>query len=200
MNIELKSKFLSLASQLSPENLCCDGELRGRALQAKARKLHAEWAALEKEAGRSVSEDETWAWVEEVRLHEARARQARMDALPQHRLLVCNNPGTWSRKATEHQMSSGLSAYTIRNESMRDPIKFNGQTFRASEDPKFHVNSEFAHVLFRNERVGSYDTLDEAVKAAEAFLQTITFDLFKEKTAYRDENIQRELRRLPHYF
>lgn len=200
MNIELKAKFLRLASELSPENLCCDGELRGRALQAKANRLHAEWRALEREAGRSVDEGETWAWVDEVRQHEARARKARIDALPQHRLLICNNPGTWSRKSTEHQMSSGISAYTIRNESMRDPIKFNGQTFRASEDPKFHVNSEFAHILYRNERVGSYDTLEEAVEAAEKFLMTITYDLFKEKTAYRDENIQRELRRLPSYY
>ena len=32
---------------LSPENLCCDGELRGRALQQKAARLHGAKAALE---------------------------------------------------------------------------------------------------------------------------------------------------------
>lgn len=30
----------ALESALSPENLCCDGELRGRALQAKSRMLN----------------------------------------------------------------------------------------------------------------------------------------------------------------
>ena len=41
----------ALDSALSPENLCCDGELRGRALQQKSRMLNGamrELQALEK--------------------------------------------------------------------------------------------------------------------------------------------------------
>lgn len=63
---ELKKQFVSLAGQLSPENLSCDGELRGRALQAKAKRLRKAWSDLEKQAGRKVSEDETYGWFQEA--------------------------------------------------------------------------------------------------------------------------------------
>lgn len=59
---DLKEKFLDLCGALSPENLCCDGELRGEELRRKERRLHAKWAALEREAGRKVTEDEIWNW------------------------------------------------------------------------------------------------------------------------------------------
>lgn len=49
-----------LACELSPENLCCDGELRGPALIAKKRRLDAQWAAQEQIIGRKVSESEVW--------------------------------------------------------------------------------------------------------------------------------------------
>jgi hypothetical protein len=39
--------FLSLENALSPENLCCDGELRGSALTAKKAKIDNLWKALE---------------------------------------------------------------------------------------------------------------------------------------------------------
>ena len=38
----------ALESALSPENLCCDGELRGRALQQKARMLNGALRELQK--------------------------------------------------------------------------------------------------------------------------------------------------------
>lgn len=47
-------------SALSPENLTCDGELRGRAVQAKAFRLRGELKNLFRELGRTVSEDEAW--------------------------------------------------------------------------------------------------------------------------------------------
>lgn len=53
-------QFDHLACELSPENLCCDGELRGRALTAKKAKLDAQWKALEKKLGRTVTEEEVW--------------------------------------------------------------------------------------------------------------------------------------------
>ena len=58
---ELLPRFLSLASQLSPENLHCDGEISRAAAHRKYVKLRKEWNRLEKEAGRIVSEDEVWA-------------------------------------------------------------------------------------------------------------------------------------------
>jgi hypothetical protein len=37
---EAEDLFRNLGADLSPENLTCDGELRGRALQARAARLH----------------------------------------------------------------------------------------------------------------------------------------------------------------
>jgi len=46
--------------QLSPENLSCDGELRGRKLQQKAKMLNARKADLIKELGRTPTDSEIW--------------------------------------------------------------------------------------------------------------------------------------------
>jgi len=59
---EIKSKFEGLAGRLSPENLCCDGEISGAQVVARKRQIMAEWAALELQAGVRVSEDEVWGW------------------------------------------------------------------------------------------------------------------------------------------
>jgi hypothetical protein len=60
MTQEQKNKFSSLACQLSPENLTCDGELRGAQVRARHKQLMKEWNALEREVGRTVTEEETW--------------------------------------------------------------------------------------------------------------------------------------------
>jgi len=53
----------SVYGSLSPENLSCDGELSRTAVRAKAARLNRALKALWKEAGREVSESETWkAW------------------------------------------------------------------------------------------------------------------------------------------
>ncbi len=57
---ELKRAFTSLACRLSPENLACDGECSRRDVQRRRRAILREWAALEKKAGRTVSESELW--------------------------------------------------------------------------------------------------------------------------------------------
>ena len=54
-------EFLRLLVQLSPENLSCDGELRGQKLIQKKRRLDVQWKALEQDVGRKVTEDEVWA-------------------------------------------------------------------------------------------------------------------------------------------
>jgi hypothetical protein len=50
--------FSSLTSQLSPENLHCDGEASKSYVNQKLRTIRKEWKALEKKVGRKVSEHE----------------------------------------------------------------------------------------------------------------------------------------------
>lgn len=57
---EIKRAFLNLACRLSPENLACDGEISAREVGKRRRAIQREWAALEKRAGRKVSEGEVW--------------------------------------------------------------------------------------------------------------------------------------------
>ncbi len=55
---DIAAKFKSLASQLSPENLTCDGELNKIQVGMKRKKIMNEWKALETSLGRTVSFDE----------------------------------------------------------------------------------------------------------------------------------------------
>jgi len=59
---DIRKKFVSLACQLSPENLSCDGELSRSRVIARLRSLRAEWRRCERELGRRVTEDEAWGW------------------------------------------------------------------------------------------------------------------------------------------
>jgi len=59
-------KLFDLVSELSPENLTCDGELCGTRLVAKRQYLLNEWARCEKTLGRKVTEDEVWTKWQEV--------------------------------------------------------------------------------------------------------------------------------------
>jgi len=54
---------------LSPENLTCDGELSRTAVRAKAARLNRALKALWKEAGREITESETWKAWEATRAH-----------------------------------------------------------------------------------------------------------------------------------
>jgi hypothetical protein len=47
---------------LSPENLTCDGELRGSAVARRAAAIRARLRACFRELGRHVSEDEAYRW------------------------------------------------------------------------------------------------------------------------------------------
>lgn len=62
INREHKKRFLDLACQLSPENLCCDGEISMAQARRRAWSLQKKWSELEKEVGRSVTEEEVWQW------------------------------------------------------------------------------------------------------------------------------------------
>lgn len=60
MSHEVFEKFLDLSSQLSPENLCCDGEASQSYVRQKLRRINKEWKELEKQVGHRVTEDEVW--------------------------------------------------------------------------------------------------------------------------------------------
>ncbi len=68
----LFERFDALCCRLSPENVCGDGEYP----RAYVRKLHSaimrEWAALEREAGRKVTQEE----IETVQIARWRAEDA----------------------------------------------------------------------------------------------------------------------------
>jgi len=54
--------IFNVYARFSPENLTCDGELRGAAVARRASTLRARLRDLQAEMGRKVSEDECWDW------------------------------------------------------------------------------------------------------------------------------------------
>lgn len=58
MDATLQTRFEALCNQLSPENLCCDGELSPAQVRARRASINREWRELEKEAGRKVTQEE----------------------------------------------------------------------------------------------------------------------------------------------
>jgi hypothetical protein len=57
---ELIQQFQRLSNQLSPENLSCDGELTKYQVDKNRIRLKLQWESLEKQAGRTVSDEEVW--------------------------------------------------------------------------------------------------------------------------------------------
>jgi hypothetical protein len=55
---KIYQKFETLCGQLSPEVLCCDGEISPAEAQMRAIKIRREWKALEKKIGRKVSQEQ----------------------------------------------------------------------------------------------------------------------------------------------
>ena len=51
-------KFVALVCRLSPENLHCDGECTAWEVKQRSKQIHAEWRALEKQVGRTISQEE----------------------------------------------------------------------------------------------------------------------------------------------
>ena len=57
---EILNDFAGLVCRLSPENLCCDGEISRAEVNRRFRQIQKEWKALEKEIGHKVSEDQVY--------------------------------------------------------------------------------------------------------------------------------------------
>jgi len=58
LSSELVEKFNDLSCRLSPENLHCDGEISQAEAKRRYKQIMIEWKALEKIAGRKVTEEE----------------------------------------------------------------------------------------------------------------------------------------------
>lgn len=58
----IREDILRCYSQLSPENLTCDGELNKTQIRTKQSKINKELKSLFKEYGRPVSEEEAISW------------------------------------------------------------------------------------------------------------------------------------------
>lgn len=59
----IREDILRCYSQLSPENISCDGELNKTQIRAKMSKINKELKYLFKEYGRQISEEEALGWI-----------------------------------------------------------------------------------------------------------------------------------------
>jgi len=180
LSIQDKARFVRLASDLSPENLHCDGEISRAAAERKRKAIMVEWRQLEAKAGRKISESDAWDFSDEVRAHQNAERANELAAMPSNPLVQIKNPGVWTREG-----KTGSSAYYIWGPQ--------------HSGTAYQLFSEFAYrVVGNREKVGEYATLDEAVAAGEAFLATVTYEAAAARNPlWKPEIIKRELERLP---
>lgn len=66
---EKKQPFLNLLARLSPENLCCDGEISKHEVNQRYRQIMREWRILEVQLGFKVLQNE----VEDYEVEQMRA-------------------------------------------------------------------------------------------------------------------------------
>jgi hypothetical protein len=62
-NIDITKEFENLVCALSPENLAHDGERSQAQINKAQKQIMARWHDLERELGRTVTEDEVWDWI-----------------------------------------------------------------------------------------------------------------------------------------
>lgn len=60
---QIKKDFIGLSCRLSPENLCCDGEISQTEVDRRYNQIMREWRKLEKEFGRAVGDAEVFGWM-----------------------------------------------------------------------------------------------------------------------------------------
>jgi len=68
-NDAIWNRFSSLLSQLSPENLSCDGELSRQQINFRKQVIKKEWEHLETALGHKVTEDQVYDRMLENRRH-----------------------------------------------------------------------------------------------------------------------------------
>ena len=149
-DIAIKSRFVDIAGELSPENLHCDGERPAAEAARIGRLLKKEWAKLEAQIGYQVSEQMVYEdFLPEVRRHERDQEARKMAADPQHPKLRHVSAGRWMRVATNSE-----AAYNVYS----------------TAEGRFIVS--FSFVALNAE--GDYPTLDEAVECADNVLRGLT--------------------------
>ncbi len=174
LTMELKALFCDLSGRLSPENLTCDGELSRSQVNARRKAILKEWAAAEKQAGCKVTEDETWAWWDEVNTWRRDRERAELAAQPQYPNLECAKPGVYRRKGAR------LTPYYVWT-----PLHCGSD---------YQVYSEFAYTMRQREKLGTFGTMEEAIAAAEAFLRTVNLETLRAALPqWREEYLVREL-------
>ena len=59
---QIMNDFTGLTCRLSPENLCCDGEISRAEVKRREKQIIKEWKVLEKEISYKVTEDDVFQW------------------------------------------------------------------------------------------------------------------------------------------
>ena len=62
---KVKEKFVDLATDLSPENLNCDGEISQKQVAVRYARIMSDWRELEREHDVTAREDQVWAYLYE---------------------------------------------------------------------------------------------------------------------------------------
>lgn len=171
-DIAIKSRFVEISSELSPENLHCDGERPAAEAARIGRLLKKEWAKLEAQIGFPVSEQMIYEkFLPEVRRHERDEEARQMAAEPQHPLLKHFSAGRWMRVAT-----NGETAYNIYS----------------TAEGRFEVSFSFVALNAK----GDYPTLDEAVECADNVLRGLTPESIRQRFPHWQQfAIDREMAR-----
>jgi hypothetical protein len=180
LSIEDKARLVQLSSDLSPENLHCDGEISRAAAERKRKIIMREWRELEAKHGQELDEEDASRFFNEVRRWRETQRTTEMAQLPRHPLVASKNPGVYVREG-----KSGSAAYYIWGPGHGSAVEF-------------ELFSEFAYKFGLAERIAKFKTLDLAVEAGEAFLATVGPEMILAKyPRSTPETIKRELERLP---
>lgn len=161
MTIAIKSRFLAISSELSPENLYCDGERPVAEARRIERILKKEWAKLEAQIGYKVDEVMVYEqFMPEIMRAEKAERVAKMNADAQHPKLHHFEPGHWRRVADNREVA--YNVYETANK--RYVVSFG---FPALNGP---VNPD-----------GDYASLEEAVECADNVLRGITPESLRQR-------------------
>lgn len=94
-----KEQFKKLVMELSPEWLTCDGELSPARVAQKRAGLMAQWARLEAQVGRKVTEEEVWGWSKKP----ARKFTGFMNSAPK-----VQNPVPWFKRPVSEKEANYL--------------------------------------------------------------------------------------------
>ncbi len=148
LTLDLKRNFLDLSGQLSPENLCCDGELTIRQVNARRKQIMREWKALERKAGQAVTEDETWTWWDEIQADDARILAEIQATTPENWTVVNEN--------------------VIRHESNCAYVQ------HWADDKPYVAYSGLRRNLGDDEEIGRAATRNEAIALIRAYFDTLT--------------------------